>query len=322
MISNKTNHQIHQKRDFATRLSDDVDDKGICFSNSQSSFTFESILRATIKDPNQHSEILDMAKFAVNEHNNNNNNAEGVEKGNNLLLDKVVEAHLGFKLGVAEFDMTLRASDEGSVDGGGGLNRVYKATVSKSRTGDLALRDFAQSEPVDGSTSSPPEKKKREKPIPKRNEDFPQDPDDQLYGEILDIAKLAVNEHNNNLSKAQRKRQLELVRVLEANLKFNPGETEFKIKLQTKGGNWHKHEATVFKSRTGGLKFGNIVRVYEATVFKSKTGGLKLGHFEWRDPFKGLRLLKEEDRYLHPGFCYPGNQDLAWRATLCSDTQN
>ncbi|KAG5533587.1 hypothetical protein RHGRI_027689 [Rhododendron griersonianum] len=261
-ISNKTNHQIHRKRDFATRLSDDVDDRGICFSDSQSSYTFESILWATIKDPNQHSEILDMAKFAVNEHNNNNN-AEGVEKGNNLRLDMVVEAHLGFKLGVTEFDMTLRASDEGSVDGGGGcFNRVYKATVSKSRTGDLALRDFAQSEPVDGTTASPPEKKKRKKLIfffPFSHRILP---DDQLYGEILDMAKLAMDDHNNNLSKAKRKRhELELVRVvLEAKLKFNPGETEFKIKLETKG-DWHEYEATVFKSRTGGLKFGSIVRL-------------------------------------------------------------
>lgn len=164
-VSNKTNHQIHQKRDLIL-LSDGMDDQGICFSNSESPYTFESV-SATIKDPYQHGEILDMAKFSVNEHNNNH--AEGVEKRNNLRLEYVLEARLGFRWGITEFDITLSALDEGIVNGSS-LDTVYKATVSKSRTGDLTLRQFNQFDLPEGMTASPRKKKNHEERILKKSE--------------------------------------------------------------------------------------------------------------------------------------------------------
>ncbi|KAG5533586.1 hypothetical protein RHGRI_027688 [Rhododendron griersonianum] len=147
-IGNKTNHQVHQKRDFDIRLTDGKDREGtIYFSNSKSPYTFGSV-SATIKDPNKQGEILDMAKFAVNEHNNNNH-AKGV-KPSNLQLERVHEAKLEFNSGATEFHIRLQTLDGGSSrgsgsggSGGDGWVRVYEATVFKSKTGGLKYKSFS-----------------------------------------------------------------------------------------------------------------------------------------------------------------------------------
>ncbi|KAG5533585.1 hypothetical protein RHGRI_027687 [Rhododendron griersonianum] len=94
------------------------------------------------------------------------------------------------------------------------------------------------------------------------------------------MAKFAVNGHNTG-----KGGNLQLEKVHEAKLAFKSGATRFHMRLQT------------LDRGSGGDEDG-WGRVYEATVFKSKTGGLRLGRFQWFNPFK---IEKKKDPYLRGG---------------------